>query len=257
MNGNGERMSSEDLAAYLDGEMTPQRRAEMERHLAHSPEDSARLERWRRRDMALRIGLPELAKAGERDLALQLRHRRELKRNRGHRPMLHWAQAAAIVLAVAIGGGAWWLREERNSSAELTHAAATAYLAGTVTLAPAGTTADRDQLTEKIAAHLGVPVAPPDLSKFGFSLAGGQLLTSADHPAAQLIYVDGRGRRISCFFRRIDTDRETNWEYSKAEGVPGIHRVGEKLGWVVLGDVPVAELQQIAEATYKSSSSAE
>jgi hypothetical protein len=36
--------------------------------------------------------------------------------------------------------------------------------------------------------------------------------------------------------------------------VPGIHRVGEKLGWVVLGDLPVAELQQIAEATYKSSS---
>jgi anti-sigma factor RsiW len=254
MSANGERMSSEDLAAYLDGELTPQRRAEMEGHLAHSPEDAARLEKWRRRDVALRIGLSELAKAGERDLALQLRRRHELKRDRSHRPVLRWAQAAAIVLAFAILGGAWWLREEQNSSAELTHAAAAAYLAGTATLAPAGTAADRDQLVEKIAAHLGVHVAPPDLSKFGFNLAGGQLLASSDHPAAQLIYVDGRGRRISCFFRRIDTDRETNWEYSKAEGVPGIHRVGEKLGWVVLGDLPVAELQQIAEATYKSSS---
>jgi anti-sigma factor RsiW len=255
MSGKGERMSSEDLAAYLDGEMTPQRRAEMERHLAHSPEDAARLEKWRRRDMALRIGLPELAKAGERDLALQLRRRRdELHRHRNRRPMLRWAQAAAIVLVVGLGGGAWWLREEQNSSAELTHAAAAAYLAGTATMVPAGTAADRDQLTENIATHLGVHVAPPDLSKFGFSLAGGQLLPSSDHPAAQLIYVDARGRRISCFFRRIDTDRETNWEYSKAEGVPGIHRVGEKLGWVVLGDLPVAELQQIAEATYKSSS---
>src|SRR5918912_1474864 len=121
--------------------MTPQRLAEMERHLAHSPEDAARLERWRRRDMALRIGLPELAKAGERDLALQLRRRRdELHRHRNRRPMLRWA-----------------------------HAAAAAYLAGTATMVPAGTAADRDQLTENIATHLGVHVAPPDLSKFGFS----------------------------------------------------------------------------------------
>ena len=210
-------MSSEDLAAYLDGEMTPQRHAEMERHLAHSPEDAARLERWRRRDIALRIGLSELAKAGEAEIALRLH--RQGERNRA--PALRWAPAAAMLLAIAVAGSAWWLREERNTSAELTHAAATAYLAGTATLVPAGNAADRDQLAENIAAHLGVWVSPPDLSKFGFNLTGGQLLTSSDHPAAQLIYVDARGRRISCFFRRIDTDRETDWEYEKAEGVPG------------------------------------
>jgi anti-sigma factor RsiW len=248
MSGKDARMSSEDLAAYLDGEMTPQRRAEMVRHLENSPEDAARLEKWRRKDMALRIGLSQLAKAGEQDVIRRLRQHR----GENYRPVRRWAQAAVVLLGIALGAGAWWLREEQNSNTELTYAAATAYLAGTATLVPASNAADRDQLAENIAAHLGVRVAPPDLSKFGFKLAGGQLLSNSDHPAAQLIYVDARGRRISCFFKRIDTDRESNWEYGKAEGVPGIHRVGERLGWVVLGDLPVSELQQIAEATYKS-----
>ena len=247
MSGKDETMRSEDFAAYLDGEMTPRRRAEMARHLQNSPEDAARLERWRRRDQALRIGLSHVAKPGEPDVALWLRHHRR----EGRRPVLRWAQAAVVLLALGIGGGAWWLREEQNTSGDLTHAAAAAYLAGTATLAPASNAADRDHLTEDIAAHLGVRVAPPDLSKFGFDLVGGQLLSSSDHPAAQLIYVDARGRRISCFFRRIDTDRESNWEYGNVEGVPGIHRMGERLGWVVLGDLPIAELQQIAEATYR------
>src|SRR4029079_15042176 len=110
---------------------------------------------------ALRIGLSELAKAGERDLALQLRRRHGLKRNRSQRPVLRWAQAAAIVLAFAILGGAWWLREEQNSSAELTHAAAAAYLAGTATLAPAGTAADRRPMVEEDCGHFGVHVASP------------------------------------------------------------------------------------------------
>ena len=251
MSGRKDTVGMEDLAAYLDGELPPYRRAVVERHLRNCPQDAARVAAWRRGDAALRFALAEPANGTQgRDFTPLIRD----ARRSGRRLALGWVQAAAILVAVAGGAGAWWLRDQQNTYSELANAAAASYLAGTAVLVTPGDAADRDRLMDDISTHLGVRVAAPDLTRFGFNLAGGQLLAGSDHPAAQLIYVDARGRRVSCFLKRVDFDGESYWEYSEAGGVPGVHRLGEKLGWVVLGDLSATELRQIADATYKDAS---
>ena len=247
MSGAGTWISLEDLAAHLDGELPRTRRLVVERHLEDHPQDAARIAEWRRRDLALRRGLAALA-----EQAQVLGPAPSLRRAGRSRAAPSWVQAAAIALLLATGSGlsAWWLRGEEAVFSELRNGAAIAHRAGSSM--PLATTdeAMRRSLEDGISAHLGVPVTVPDLADFGFRLAGGQILSGSDRPAAQLIFVRADGQRLTCYFQRIDRSRDRDLGYSEAGGIPGVYRLDDGLGWAVLGNLGRAELDRIATASY-------
>jgi anti-sigma factor RsiW len=91
-------------------------------------------------------------------------------------------------------------------------------------------------------------VAPPDLSALGYSYMGGRLAATARGPAALFMYDDGHGVRISVFVRpMVNSTRTTPIQQLEVGDIGGCAWVEKGVGYTVVGAVPVAELQRLAD----------
>jgi len=61
--------------------------------------------------------------------------------------------------------------------------------------------AQQAHLGEWLSNRLGRPLIVPDLTTLGLQLMGGRLLPSEGGPAAQLMYDNGRGERLTLYLR--------------------------------------------------------
>jgi anti-sigma factor RsiW len=235
------RPSPDDLSAYLDGELAPADREVVSRHLAACPEDAARVAAYARLGEALRQGFAAPGEdEGARRLAETVRARAGTRR---WRPL---AAAAAVLLLLAAGGG-WWARGslgEPADLAELARDSAAAYRVRTV--AEAGPQADPADLAQRI----GRPVPVPDLSRFGFRLAGSALLSTDRGPVVELDYEDAGGRRIACLFRRRPVTHDERLRVSERDGVTTAYGADDDLAYTMTARADPRELRTIAEVAF-------
>lgn len=248
---SGRRPSLEELSAYLDGELDETRRAAVEAHLRDCPEDAARIADYRHHDMLLRAAFHELAPARlPESLDHALRARRRVR--------LRAALAAAAVLVVAVLSGAWWLSRGEHldpALATLARNATTAYQLYTLPSSssssppPGQPAADLGQwLSIRVGRHVWVP----DLSRFGYHLVAARLLPGSPHPAAQLIFADTAGHRISCYFAAHDGAGETALHYREVHGVRTFFKFDDGLGYAVSGEIDRSALHTLAQTAYQA-----
>lgn len=114
--------------------------------------------------------------------------------------------------------------------------------------------AERAHLTKWLSKRLAEPIAAPDLSGVGFQLVGGRLLPArAGAPAAQLMYEDADGARITLYAKRNSGGRETAFKvfrpaFSDAETVYWLER---DVAYGVSGAVGRETLFMLANAVLK------
>ena len=90
----------EDLKAYLDGELSPQRAEEVRAAIESDPELKKEVEALRAISNTFRLVAPASQPVGLDQTLEALRKAQPVKRNTG-RPLWGWALAGATVLAVA------------------------------------------------------------------------------------------------------------------------------------------------------------
>ncbi|MEO6032065.1 MAG: anti-sigma factor [Burkholderiaceae bacterium] len=208
------------LHAWLDGELGPERHAEVEVWLRANPEDAARVRLWAADRDVLRARLNPVLEEPVPDALTRTVWR-------GRTP-LRWRTAAAALALFAVGGivgaalmahlptgvttllasaqtgaGAGtspgpgasapaamapWLRR-----AALAHAVYVPELRHPVEVAVAAAPPDEQRAQEEhlsrwLTKRLTVPVKAFDLRAQGFELVGGRLLPDATGPSAQLMY---------------------------------------------------------------------
>lgn len=236
----------EELSAYSDDELDANRRTAVERRLADDPAAAARLAEYRRRDGALRLAFDRIG---------EVEHKPLVHRGRTTRPSAaprRWALFAAVIACVGVFSVAWWLRVERNidnrelsALASESTAAHFRYLGSSEGAANAA--GNQERPLASLTALLGLEVKVPDLSGLGFRLTGVRDLAGSGGPAVLLVYRDGAGQEVSCYFKRLASARETGFKQKDAAGVRIVYRLEERLGYAVVGSLPAATLQQIAE----------
>ncbi len=185
------------LNAWLDGELTPERRAEVEAWLQGHPLDAARVRLWAADREALRSQLDAVLTE-----PVPARLSRVVLRGTVPVDWRHWqAWAAAVlvfVLGAAVGAGlVWRVRSEAPAMAASPPApnawVMRAALAHKVYV-PEGrhaveVKAQEEHLSRWLTRRLNVPVKLFDLREQGFELVGGRLLPDvAGSPGAQLMY---------------------------------------------------------------------
>ena len=199
-------VGEDDLTAYVDGELTPERRALVEEWLESHPEERRRIKADIEIGAMLREGLEPLVNASlpERfrvdDMQARLRA--------GHLSRLSRI-AALLALMAASGAGGWFLRGSAGGGMDdsaVALAAHRVFVPDAVRPVEIGADAS-DQLGTWLGKRIGLQVTVPDLSGSGLRLIGGRLVPGRDGvPAGLLMYETASGQRVTLYFRAARGD---------------------------------------------------
>jgi len=247
-------IAEDDLQAYVDDRLAPERRADVEAYLAEHPETAARLEGYREQRADLRAALAPLADAPippELNLARMIedRHRATRRLWRGAASM-----AAALVLLVAGGAGGWLMRgasmPAQYGVAALAREAADSYVVyGLDHTHPVEFHAnDRARLAAWIRRRIGLSIAIPDLSSAGYSFMGGRLVATSHGPAALFMYDDRHGARVVMLVRPMQRkDQNAPMKQYRDQRMASIAWADGGIGYSLTGAASANVLHPLAD----------
>ena len=250
-------VGEDERQAWVDERLDPSRRAVVEAWLSAHPAERERLLLERRQRAALRAQLQakfdEPVPARLRIATLQANARARRLRRIG-------AVAAAVAL-FAVGVGTGWLANEQRLSptvaaaptAPIAQGAAAAWRTFVVEVAhPVEVgVAQEGHLLQWLSKRLGRPLSAPNLQPFGYRLIGGRLLPgSVDGAAAQLMYEDEAGRRLTLYVQAA-RGTETAFRFQKDGDAATFAWIDQGFGFAVTASASREELLPIAEAVYR------
>ena len=236
-----------DLQAYVDNRLDPAHRAEVEAYLAVHPEDAKRVQAYQHQNELLSAMFDPVL---EEPVPSLLRWPGFLRWSRGLR---YGAMAASLALAMMLG---WYIRGTQQEEVIYTTLARQAAIAHVVYVPevqhPVEVRAEQEEhLTKWLSKRLGVPVHAPHLGNAGYELVGGRLLPGGEKPAAQFMYQDARGQRLTLY---ISTDskggKETAFRYAHEGDVSVFYWIDASYGYALSGEMDRERLLAVAEAVY-------
>jgi anti-sigma factor RsiW len=245
------KITEDLLHAYVDRLLPENQRAAVERHLQTAPDDAVRVADWQSQNRAMQELFPrDEAEARLRDLPLPTA-----------RLTRYWPRIAASAALLAIGlAGGWILRGpgpglplEMASLDALEQQARNAHLIYSVeVLHPVEVTVeDEVHLVTWLSNRLGAPLAAPNLSAQGYELIGGRLLPASDGPAAQLMYQDRSGARVTVFLTAGAVGVLASFRFSDEGAVASVAWEDERFGYAVVGDLDRDGLMALATEIYR------
>ena len=246
-------ISDSDLHAYVDNELSPDERAEVEAGLATSAPDAEFVREVRDINDALtrryagRLSEPlppalqqPLARLGRRSHAIV-------------RTLPRWAAAIAIVGAAGAAGylGRGLLAETRGSEAAFVMTALGAHTLYVPEVRhPVEVKADEAHLVRWLAKRVGADVRAPALGDLGWRLMGGRLLPDHGLAAAQFMYEDTSGRRLTLYVRKETGLNNTSFRFHEKDGFGSFYWIDQPLAYALSGRVSREELTNLANAVY-------
>lgn len=256
MNRSDQGVSNRELHAYADGELDAQRRLEVEAWLTTHPEAASQLRDYR-------LIQARLHERFDSVLAEPV----ELSLPPVSHPLHGLMRAAAIaVLVLASGLVGWSLKavQDTDSStlmmADLVKPATFAHQVYSSDIRyPVEIPAhEQASLNRWVSQRMHTELRAPDLSREALTLIGGRLLPSTNRMAAQFMYEDTEGKRLTIYVRRIaDPEGVSDFRYREQGDLGVFFWVDQDMGYAVVGTQPASRLVTVAsavQAAFKSPS---
>jgi anti-sigma factor RsiW len=250
------RIAEMDLHAFVDGELSAEEHAEIEALIAAGGPDQALAADLRELNDALRARYAGyLAKPLPPAMALPLsRFARE--RSGPVRRLLR--PAAGLVLLVAAAATGYLARGfigEPHGPEERAFVM-TAMGAHTVyepeKRHPVEVRADEAHLVRWLTKRVGADVRAPLLAGAGWKLMGGRLLPDQEgHPAAQFMYEDATGRRLTLYMRKETGLDNTAFRFAERDGFGAFYWIDRPLAYALTGRLSRDELTALADLVYR------
>jgi anti-sigma factor RsiW len=248
------RISEAELAAYLDNELTPEDRRDVEAWLAAAPEHAQRLAALQQQNAALQAWANALVPSPIPAAMTRTAQRLETRAAHPRWIPKRTAMAAGLV-AAAIGVGLashyLVLPAVRAEPAFVANAlGAHAVYLPEVRHPVEVTSADEKHLVDWLTKRIGTEIKAPQLKPEGWILVGGRLLPDQGKPAAQMMYEDGRGRRVTLYMRQETDYQSSSFRYGERGTLTSVYWVDRPLAYAVTGNIARDELMPIAMKIY-------
>jgi anti-sigma factor RsiW len=209
-----DRISDSELNALVDGELDPARQAGIEAWLADNPESARRVARFRAQNAGLHALYDDIL---HEDMPPKIAAAFEPRR-RGVPP---WAaMAAAIALFVVGAAGGWTVRGEAGvepapqvaqappiDTHELMVRASMAHVVSREDELRGVSGGGKAEVGDYLADRMGKPIRVPSLESFGYRLIGSRVLPDTSGPAAQFVFADEAGKKVSLYVRGEEANR--------------------------------------------------
>ena len=251
---NHRPIAEDDLQAFVDDVLEPERRAEIASYLADHPDVAKRIAGFAEQRELLRTALAPIA---EEPLPPELNLSRIIESRRRRPSVLRWAAAAMLLLSIG-GVGGWVVRGSLQSSpgglAALALEAAYSYnVYAPDHVRPVEMRAsDGAQLVQWVSSRLNRPVKVPDLAGAGYRLMGGRLVATPHGPAAMFMYDDDHGTRVVVLTRPMTSADQNVPMAAHSNGeVSGFAWADDGIGYSLVGQAPADSLKTIASEVRK------
>ena len=243
-----------DLHAYVDGALDEGRRSDVDAFLVRHLETADEIAAWRQQNEIL-CALYGHVSAEPIPAHLHAAYVAQ-EAWAEWKGRLRIAVAAMVLLALGAAAG-WYGRGQfagmplaREALVDEAMAAHNLY-AGEVAH-PVEVGASREaHLVSWLSKRLGRALSVPDLRALGFDLVGGRLLPAAGRPAAQFMYEDEAGNRITLYIVPASDDRETAFRFDTDDGLESFSWTDDTISCALVGDVRRERLREIAETAYR------
>jgi len=244
-------VTEDELHAYVDGELPPERRSDVEAWLATHADDAERVRSWRAMADALHARYDTVANE-------PVPRRLEIERlERTSRKWLYGAIAASFA-AFVMGGGTGWLAHGAAAKPSIfqsfTVDALDAHRLYVVEVrhpveVPGN---ERVHLQQWLTKRCGWNVRAPELDATGLKLVGGRLLPGPTGPASFLMYESASGERFTVYTAKAATET-TQMRYTTQNNEGALFWADRGVGYVVSGGSDRERLTQVARLVYDQS----
>jgi len=242
-----------ELQAYVDGQLTQERREQIEAYLQTHPEVAERLLAYQQQNNLLH-------KMFDPVLEEPLPKRLTNVTNRKNRKIFY--RIAAVHAWLILGGIlGFYLRAGFEPSvtmaSSLSERAAIAHVVySTEKLHPVEVGAEQEShLMHWLSKRVGHKLNIPKLSGYGYQLVGGRLLPGDKSAAAQFMYQTQTGARLTLYITaKQNNDSQTAFRIEEQDGQQVLYWVEDNLGFALIGETDRVRLLNIARETYKAMS---
>ena len=116
---------------------------------------------------------------------------------------------------------------------------------------PVEVLADQEaHLVAWLSKRLGTKLRAPRLTDAGFNLVGGRLLADGTNPAAQLMYENANGLRVTLYVRSARSDLETSFRFTKHDGVSAFYWIDRNYAYAIVAPLERNGLMELARKVY-------
>ncbi len=246
-------IGEDDLQAFIDDRLPAARRTQVEAYLAENPEIMEQVALDRAYRNSLRSAL-----AGKFVEPIPPRLRVAAIRAARRDMLMRRTRAVAAGLAIFVAGAtSGWMAAPilptptASNTATVADNAATAYRTFVVEVAhPVEVAAaQEDHLLRWLSKRLGRRLVAPDLAGFGYRLIGGRLLPASEGAAAQLMYEDSSGQRLTIYVQ-AEHGSETAFRFWRFGDTATFAWIDQGFGFAVTARADREQLLPIAETIY-------
>lgn len=246
----------QDIHMALDGELPAEDVAAYRAWLDASPEMKAKAARFEADRERLRQAV-----AGMLDEPVPPRLVAAVTGNKpGWTRIGYWRGAAAAVFLLLVGGAGGYAlgssgpRTAANQAADAFVGQAIEahllYAAEKLHVVEVG--ADQSEhLLGWLSKRVGLDLVAPDLTSEGLRFLGGRLLPAGAGKAAQFMYEDDGGNRVSLYVTADKGAADTGFRLVKEDGAAAYYWLDDGYGCAVSGSIPTDRLLAVANLSYK------
>ena len=251
-------IGEDDLQAFVDARLSPERRAAVETYLRANPPAAAQVNAYLEQRDALRT---RLAFKANEPLPSRLRIA-AIAADRRRRSGRRMATLAASLVWLVVGGVVGWsangwlggsrfpgILAGRGSLADEAFAAHRTFVPEVAHPVEVGA-GQEQHLVQWLSRRMGRPLRAPDLREHDLKLMGGRLLPGVDGPAAQFMYENGQGIRVTLYLQGAARE-ETAFRFARHGDVSTFYWVEDGFGYVISGAVDRERLLAVARAVYR------
>ena len=247
-------ITEDDLHAYVDHILEPERQVEVAAYLDDHPDVARRVAAFTGQRDLLRAALAPIA---DEPLPAELNLARIIEQRSWRPAMARLAMAAMLLLSIG-GLGGWAVRGTLEISPGGLAALAAEATASYNVYAPDHVrpvevrAPDIAELVQWVSDRLHRPVKVPDLTGSGYRLMGGRLVATSHGPAAMFMYDDDRGSRLVVLTRPMNSaDQNAPMTPKSQDDVGGFVWADDGLGYSLIGRAAPESLRPIANEVRK------
>ena len=244
-------LSDIEINAYLDGELADREREDLEALIAEDPAVEARLAAYQTADDQLRAALDPITGEGVPPHLLNVL----LAEPRRMVVRLRWAAAATIAIFLLGGLAGWFYAQNDRVVLAARDTATQAQTAHRVYVSEVRhpvevEAAEYDHLVGWLSKRLGHPLVAPDFGARDFHLIGGRLLPGAGMAAAQFMYENKAGERITFYIAQNPGAAKTAFRLSEVDTVRTFYWLDGPFGYAISGTIGEATMLDLAHLAY-------